>query len=83
MERTVAVTQIIKVTIDESKFDEAFMKEFRESFYDFTTLNHHIEHLGQLHARGMAFNTGFIEGYGPAEDMGIKFVEDIVEAEIN
>jgi len=82
MEKTVLVTQSIKVTVDESKFDDTFMEEFRESFYPFTTINEHIEHLGQLYARGMAGNTSFIEGYGPAKDMGIKFSEESIETEI-
>lgn len=80
--KTVIVTQTIKIDVDESKFNETFMEEFREFFYPFTTINEHIEHLGQLYARGMASNTSFIEGYGPAEEMGIKFLEDGVETEI-
>ena len=70
MKRTVEVRQLIEVEIDESKFDEQFMQEFRESFYNFTTLDDHIAHIGQLEARGMLGT--FIEGYGPAKDMGIK-----------
>jgi hypothetical protein len=71
--REVTVTQIVLVTIDESKFDATFMAEFRASFYPFTTVNEHLEHLGQLFARGLADNGDFIEGYGPAKDMGIRF----------
>jgi hypothetical protein len=70
---TVEVTQIITVTLDESKFDDTFMEEFRESFYQFDTLEEHAEHLAQLEARGLVNDyKPFIEGYGPAEEMGIK-----------
>lgn len=72
MEKNVIVSQIIKVKIDESKFDDAFMREFRETFYNFS-LNDHIRHLAQLHARGIANNYSFIEGYGSPEEMGIEF----------
>lgn len=81
--KTVAVTQYVEVTIDETKFDEAFMEEFRDSFYKtFDTTDKHIEHLAQLHARGIVDNLDFIEGYGPAKDMGIKFDIDDTEIEI-
>jgi len=77
MKRQIEVTQIIEVEVDESKFDEQFLREFRESFYSFDTLDEHIEHLGQLYARGIFSGLGnpFIEGYGPADEMGIKFRE--------
>ena len=51
--KKVHVTSVVNVTIDESKFDAAFMQEFRESFYNLTTLDDHIEHLGQMYARGL------------------------------
>lgn len=63
------------VEIDETKFDETFMQEFRDSFYQFDTLEEHIEHITQLQARGLIDLIDkpdtFIEGYGPAQDMGI------------
>ncbi len=69
----VIVTQTVEVTVDESKFTPEFMAEFRRYFYEFDTLEEHLEHLGQLHARGMCDEFSFIEGYGPAKDFGIKF----------
>lgn len=77
-ERTfqVEVTQLVEVTLDESKFDEAFMEEFRHSFYQFDTIEEHAEHLAQLHARGVveldSYSGEFVEGYGPQGEMGIK-----------
>lgn len=71
--KTVEVTQIVNVTIDETKFDEQFMAEFRRYFFDYDRLDDHITHLAQLHARGISDENDFIEGYGPASGMGIKF----------
>lgn len=59
----------VRVSIDPSKFDETFMSEFRRHFYPFTDVEDHVMHLAQLEARGVADD--FIEGYGPAKDMGI------------
>lgn len=71
----VEVTQVIRVTLDDTKFDESFMEEFRQSFYDFDTIEQHAEHIAQLCARGLAdpnWPNSFIEGYGEAKDMGIS-----------
>ena len=73
LEREVNVEQVVKVTVDETKFTPEFMQEFRASQYNFTTLNDHLQHLAQLYARGLADEFSFIEGYGPAKEMGIKF----------
>jgi len=75
MRSLVVVTQTIEVSVDESKFTEAWMAEFRESFFQFYTLGQHLCYLAQLYARGLVddFGEQFIEGYGPAADMGIKF----------
>lgn len=80
MKRTVIVTQEIEVTIDETKFDENFMEEFRKTFFPFETVSDHIEHLAQLRARGIAGNNDFIEGYGETEEMGIRF--DVIDTEV-
>jgi len=71
--KEVTVTQRVHVTVDLAKFTPEFMAEFRESFYPFDTVDQHIAHLGQLHVRGLADHHSFIEGYGNADDMGIKF----------
>lgn len=71
---TIEVRQIVEVELDEAKFDEAFMEEFRDSFYPFMTLVDHAEHIAQLEARGIVdlITPEFIEGYGQSDDMGIK-----------
>jgi len=75
MKKIVVVTQRIEVTIDEAKFDEDFLQEFRESFYPFHDVSDHIRHLAQLRARGRVGDhpTCFAEGYGEIQDMGIEF----------
>lgn len=80
----IAVTQIVEVKLDASKFDEAFMAEFRESFYGFKTIEEHAEHIAQLEARGVIdveITPEFIEGYGPSNEMGIK--AKVVDTEID
>jgi len=72
---TVHVSQLVQVELDASKFDEAFMQEFRESFFNFDTIEEHAEHIAQLQARGVIDIEGvpeFVEGYGPSDEMGIK-----------
>lgn len=82
MEKDVDITQTIRVTIDETKFNESFMKEFREVYYNFMTISDHIKHLAQLYSRGVVSNDDFIEGYGLTDDMGIKFETIDQEQEI-
>lgn len=80
----VLVTQEVEVTLDAAKFDEAFMEEFRESFFPFDELQEHAQHIAQLQARGMIDATPrvgfFIEGYGESKEMGI--VAEVIETEI-
>ncbi len=71
MKRTVSVEMIVEVEVDETKFTPEFMAEFRKSFFDFDTVEEHIEHLAQLEAREV-LSTEFTEGYGPLADFGIK-----------
>lgn len=81
--RTVRVEQIVEVSIDDTKFTPDFMAEFRRTMYPFDSVDRHIEHLAQLYARGVADEFSFIEGYGPASELGIKFrqVSQDVESE--
>lgn len=82
MKATVEVTQWIEVEIDESKLTPDWLAEFRKSFYPFETINDHLEHLAQLNARGLADDDHFIEGYGPAAEMGIRFKEQDIQTRI-
>lgn len=77
MKFTVAVTQSVVVELDEAKFDDAFMAEFRESFFPFSDIEDHAKHIAQLEARGL-LDPDFTEGYGPLSDMGIT--AEVVDA---
>lgn len=81
MKRTVSVTLLVDVEVDESKFTPVWLEEFRQYMFPFETIDEHIEHLASLEARGVLAND-FIEGYGPRAEMGIKISdarEDLVE----
>jgi hypothetical protein len=83
-EYLVRVTQFVRVKLDESKFDAEFMREFRESFYQFRSIEEHARHLAQLEARGVysIMPRTFIEGYGRADEMGISVEVEDFETEI-
>lgn len=74
----VDVTRVVTVEIDDSKFTEEFMENYRSfidsSFYD---LEDHIQQLAWLFGAGRisGSKSEFIEGYGIASEMGIKFEE--------
>lgn len=78
----VEVRQLVRVTLDPSKFTPEFMSDFRESFFPFDTIEEHAEHIAQLAAREVySFNpylpNEFAEGYGMIGEMGISAsVED-------
>lgn len=69
-------TEII-VEVDETKFTDEFMEEYRDSFYQFYGIEDHIEHLAELKARGVYelskyIPDEFVEGYGPIGEFGIS-----------
>ncbi|CDO35794.1 hypothetical protein [Novosphingobium sp. KN65.2] len=79
----IEIVQVVTVKLDETKFDETFMSEFRDSFFQFDSIEEHAEHIAQLEARGLiADYKPFIEGYGPAEDMGITTKVETVDTDI-
>lgn len=71
-------TQELEIEIDDEKLTEEFMDEFKEYFYDFDTIEEHVEHIGQIYARS-AYSTKdgkpFIEGYGTLDCLGVKIKE--------
>jgi len=73
----IEVTRRVQVTLDESKFDEKFMREFDRWFYDFgRDINRHVKHLAWLYAAGRIGGLDrFVEGYGKLSEMGISFDE--------
>ncbi len=74
MEYRVKVIASVQVVVDASAFDDIFMREFREFFYDFHSIEDHVKHLAQLYTRSICDESStFIEGYGNPKKMGIKF----------
>lgn len=75
----VLVTSEVEVTLDETKFTDEFMKEYQENFSNIQSLEAHAVNLAWLHATGRidldyspkSVYSPFVEGYGPAADMGI------------
>lgn len=80
--RRVVVTIDVDVTVDEAKFTDEFFAEFSASIFYADRIDELLEHLGQLHARGIADDQSFIEGFGPAKDMGISFKTPSIETEL-
>lgn len=70
--KTVEVRQTLNITVDETKFTEEWMEEFRSYMYRFRTLDEHIMHIAQCAARFDMNENDFLEGYGILKDMGIK-----------
>lgn len=62
---------VVEVEVDETKFTDAWLAEWRGAFYPFHSVEDHIEHIAQLEARGL-LDPSFTEGYGPLAEMGIK-----------
>lgn len=74
----------VEVTVDETKFTEEWLADFRSFMYNFHTIDQHLEHLGQMYARGFIDDLPgcFIEGYGDTEELGIKFRKIYEDVEI-
>ena len=68
----VTIDMVVRVTLDETKFDAAFMEEFNSTIFPAEDLLAHAGHLGSLFATGRASNGEFVEGYGPLPEMGIS-----------
>lgn len=75
MRKRVQVVMTFDIEIDESKFTPEFFAQFDAAISPFgDDLNEHFEHLAQLFARGIVNGDSFIEGYGPASELGIRFI---------
>lgn len=78
MKKNVTVTFDINIEVDETKFTNEYMETFRKYFYEFETIEEHIQHLAKLEARWMLEDS---EGYD-IRGMGIKAQIMNVETEI-
>ena len=73
------VTQEIIIDIDESKFDDQFLKEFKECMYNFNTVEEHVEHIAQYFAR---FHDEDPEGYLNLEEEMFKCSGEVLGVDI-
>ena len=77
MDFSILQHQVVTVTLRPEAFTDEFMSDYRKYFFDFTSLQQHAEHLGQMAARGLIDvpirNSELIEGYG----IICEFVESI------
>lgn len=60
------------IEVDDSVITEEWMAQFRNVFYDFRTIEEHVEHVAQLRARFCSQNLygGLMEGYGDVANKG-------------
>ena len=79
------VTVTIEVELDETKFTPEFYAEYTANFSPYNTLEDHADHIAWMQATGVEDMSGrrnpFVEGYGPAKDMGISAREVCTEVE--
>jgi len=75
MRKAITVSSPITVGVDESKFTPEFMEAFRKNFFDFDTVQDHMEYLATLYVENGGNFAGWIEGYGDPNDFGITFEE--------
>lgn len=70
----VTISRSFAITYDQDKFTPEFLDKFRKHFYDFATVQEHLEHLAGCISRGIV-NTpdDFLEGYGKLSDFGITW----------
>lgn len=79
----IEVIQVVRVTLDETKFTDEFLEEFANNFYDLWDIEEHAQHIAQLRARGVIdidYSGEFIEGYGPSDAMGLR--TEIIDTQI-
>ncbi|QKS71675.1 hypothetical protein FLK61_34180 [Paenalkalicoccus suaedae] len=59
------------VSVDESLFTEEYMEAFRSVYFDYYTIEEHVEHIANMRAR---FGRRHIEGYGiPLENGKVPY----------
>ncbi|SDR07983.1 hypothetical protein [Pseudovibrio sp. Tun.PSC04-5.I4] len=72
----VELKSTILIDIDESKFTEEFMEQYRELIDpSFREVRDHAGLLAEFALGGIAENGDFVEGYGDLNQQGIKFVD--------
>lgn len=73
----VEVRRGFTVTVDETKFTEAFLQNFMEHFSgSVETVEDHVGYLARQYAAGNVSNDSFLEGYGELSEFGVKMRSD-------
>lgn len=76
----VEVTNVVSVTLDETKFDAEFMQEFSRYMFYVDSLEDIAKHIAyNFAANGADY---FVEGVGHLEEMGVLIREHGWETEI-
>lgn len=72
----ITIRSDFRVEVDETKFTPEFFAEFSRYMWAMDSVEEAVAHLADLFARGMirGDRNEFIEGYGPAAEMGIRFI---------
>lgn len=80
----VAVTKLMEVEFDETKFTKEFIEEFKGFMYPFNDVDDHIKFLAELEASGRIGYDKFVEGYGNIKTgFGITFTDGGVNVDID
>lgn len=79
---TISVSGWVDINYDPARFTDEFMEEFREHFYDYDTIEEHLEHIAYNYFVNGTSEDDFLEGYGVLKDFGIKFIGDHVATEV-
>ncbi|WP_057465582.1 hypothetical protein [Pseudovibrio sp. POLY-S9] len=71
----VEMKSTVLMDIDESKFTDEFMEQYRQLIDPgFSEVRDHADLLAYLNLREIAENGSFIEGYGDLKQQGVEFV---------
>jgi hypothetical protein len=71
--REVEVTQIVRVTVDETKFTPEFLADFAKAITNYDSVEEHICYLARMHVRAEIESDSRLEGYGLLHDFGVDF----------
>lgn len=78
MKKIVEIKHTVEIEVDESKFTEKFMEEYRQYICQLYTVEEHMENLVSYYCYPnfpYEFDKSeFVEGYGKLYDLGVKFV---------
>ena len=80
MTKSYEVQQVVRVTVDPSRFTPEFMAAFSESINEKEDISEHMEYIAEMAAKGIVFSPNdFLEGYGILSEFGIDFSIESVD----